>query len=127
MNYDDVIKNDLLNAIKVPNEKPPYYHNGLEECNKDDPSRYVFYSAKCTYWTDDFSKLGRTGFGIPCCPVCGMVGFQCTFEEWIINVLEHTVRLKEERYLGYIDSIKEKHLPCSFDVGFKQYLFDNPK
>lgn len=127
MNYDDVIKNDLLNAIKVPNEKPPYYHNGLEECNKDDPSRYVFYSAKCTYWTDDFSKLGRTKFGIPCCPICSSVGFQTTFEEWMTAALEHATRLNEERYCGYIESLKEKHLPCSFDVGYKQYLFDNPK
>ena len=47
----------------------------------DDPMRGV-WSGPCGYWTDDWTKLGRTGLGIPCCPACGAPGFQHDGEEW---------------------------------------------
>jgi hypothetical protein len=45
---------------------------------------YIWYAAgQCGYWTNDWSKLAKTAGGIPCCPQCGAVGFQCTEQEWL--------------------------------------------
>jgi hypothetical protein len=45
------------------------------------PSSMIWYGL-CTYWTDDWSTLSRTGHGIPCCPFCGAVGFQASAADW---------------------------------------------
>lgn len=70
----------------------------------------------CTYWTDDWSKLSSTGTsigrfsekpmpGIPCCPNCGAVGFQCFVDEWNKSVEEYDK--KEPGYAQFIADMKE--------------------
>lgn len=51
---------------------------------KDDPERLMWYSARCTYWTDDWSQLLLAiGSRIPCCPNCGSVGYQGEMGPWL--------------------------------------------
>lgn len=52
-----------------------------ESLKADDPKRGVWYSTRCTFWTDDWTRLASNR-GIPCCPYCGAVGYQITFQEW---------------------------------------------
>lgn len=57
---------------------------------QDDPERLMWYSARCTYWTDDWSKLVlSTGSRIPCCPNCGSPGFQGEMEPWIESAIAY--------------------------------------
>ena len=51
---------------------------------QEDPERLMWYSARCTYWTDDWSTLVLAiGSGIPTCPNCGSVGFQGEMGPWL--------------------------------------------
>jgi len=57
--------------------------------NRPQPPQ-VWYGI-CGYWTDDWSALSSTppdakGHGIPCCPVCGAVGFMEDAQTWWANV-----------------------------------------
>jgi hypothetical protein len=47
-----------------------------------DGLRGVWYSSRCRYWTDDWSKLKLVGPGIPVCPHCNSVGFQAEYENF---------------------------------------------
>ncbi len=65
----------------------------------------------CTFWTSDWGKLSKTGepmgFGIPCCPDCGSVGFQIDADEWWEGV-----QRVEEATPGYFKFIKELKDTC---------------
>jgi hypothetical protein len=72
----------------------------------DDPERGVWYSLRCGYWTDDWSKLKAVGPGIPVCPVCRCPGMRMTAADWAKGVAdyakdhpeyEHEINLKRER------------------------------
>ena len=49
---------------------------------EDDVMRGVWYSSRCKYWTDDWSKLKKVGPGIPVCPECQSVGFQTVYQNF---------------------------------------------
>ena len=56
--------------------------------NAAEITKWVWYSVQCSYWTDDFDDLSKTESvdeavgGIPCCPYCGMVGYQIELDKW---------------------------------------------
>ena len=77
-----------------------------EATNSDDPNRLLFYGM-CGYWTDDWSKLKTTG-GIPCCPVCGAVGFQATAEDWF----DGAVGYEEDGHPRYVEWLKSVNGTC---------------
>lgn len=51
-------------------------------CTDSAPERGIWYSAGCTFWTDDWSALRSFGPGIPCCPDCGAPGMQTDAKDW---------------------------------------------
>lgn len=53
-----------------------------EPTHKDNTQREIWYSAHCTYWTDDWSKLKTVGPGIPVCPYCSCPGMQLMALHW---------------------------------------------
>lgn len=48
----------------------------------DDPERSVWYSASCSWWTDEWDRLLRGPGGMPCCPHCGSVGYATEFKQF---------------------------------------------
>ena len=50
--------------------------------NAAEITKWVWCSAQCSYWTDNFDDLSETDeASIPCCPYCGMVGYQVELDE----------------------------------------------
>lgn len=68
---------------------PKYLTLVGRDATADDPKRLIWYSTRCFYWTDDWSKLKKYGPGIPCCPRCGTPGMQTTAEEWFRSIAAH--------------------------------------
>ena len=74
---------------------------------------WLWYSAQCSYWTDDFDDLDKTESvdkavgGIPCCPHCGMVGYQIELGDWNDGLAHYD---REEP--GYQDFIIELKKTC---------------
>ena len=69
---------------------------------------WVWYSIDCSYWTDDFGDLSETEYGfIPCCPRCGLVGYQAELDAWNEGVKEF-----DEKDPGYRDFINEIKKTC---------------
>jgi len=80
------------------------------KCGPDDPLRAVWYSAMCTYWTDDWSKLGYAGPGIPTCPVCRSPGMITNRKDWDEGVTAH----EAEGNVGY-KAVMDKHFEkCAY-------------
>lgn len=69
---------------------PKYLNASGNVVPHNEPERLMWYGAGCSYWTDDWNKLGSSRMdhinpkssGIPCCPVCGSVGFQINYDDW---------------------------------------------
>ena len=89
-----------------------------------DPHRLLWYSTRCTYWTDDWPKLSSTGSrmmtlhgrsgpervdtgGIPCCPECGAVGFQAEAGGWLASAKAH-----DEKHPGYYEWLLANKETC---------------
>lgn len=75
--------------------------------HKNDPERAVWYSAGCTYWTDNWRRLGQTR-NIPVCPFCGCVGYIIEMSRWMAEA----VKFEEEghpRYVEFLKQSKEKY------------------
>ena len=67
----------------------------------------------CGYWTADWSKLSRSGNGIPTCPGCGAPGFTATVTEWWRNV--DTYEREDQKGIshpGYRASIEATEGQC---------------
>ena len=78
---------------------------------KDAPDRSRVWYGLCEYWTDDWSKLKDTtgdGRGIPCCPVCGAVGFEQSAADWWRQVDEYEVLMGHPGYRKQIEDAKER-------------------
>lgn len=77
-----------------------------EPTTANDPKRGVWYSAACSYWTDDWTKLRTDRMGIPCCPKCGCPGLQTEAGSWFSGAM-----LFEEQghpfYREFLDTNKE--------------------
>lgn len=65
--------------------KPARYllENG-QDTTPDDPLRQVWYSAGCSYWTDDWNSLACTAGTIPACPNCLSVGYQAQASAFLL-------------------------------------------
>jgi hypothetical protein len=72
----------------------------------NDPSRGVWYSSSCGYWTDDWSKLVGS---IPSCPQCRSVGFQTTYADWI----ESSDKFEKEGHPRYTEWLLEDKEICT--------------
>lgn len=70
------------------------------------PDRLLWYSVKCSYWTDDFDKLTKMGPGIPCCPHCKSPGFQDEAGRWLDGAKKFDE--KEPGYSDFLNRMKEK-------------------
>lgn len=52
----------------------------------EDPERDVWYSVSCTFWTDEWDKLGASAFyQIPVCPNCGSMGYNGPAQEFEVS------------------------------------------
>ena len=73
---------------------------------------WIWYSVSCSYWTDNFDDLTNdltaNGLSIPCCPRCGMVGYQIELDMWNEGLEKYD---KEEP--GYKDFINEIKKTCN--------------
>jgi hypothetical protein len=72
----------------------------------DDLDRIIWYSIKCTYWTDDWNKVAKVGPGIPCCPVCRSVGCQIPIVLW-----EEGIKKQKPGYSDLVAKAKENCMP----------------
>lgn len=73
---------------------------------KDDPERLMWYSSRCTYWTDDWSKLSLSvGTNIPICPVCGCPGYQGEMGSWLESAKAYAEA--NPGYFQFLLAIKE--------------------
>ena len=76
--------------------------------DSNDPSRLIWYSSLCDYWTDDWDKLIKVGPGIPACPNCHSVGFQDVAFSWF-----HGVEQFNRTNPGYSEFVKQHKEICS--------------
>jgi hypothetical protein len=75
----------------------------------DDPERGIFYTT-CGFWTDDWDKVSTTVVAsIPCCPKCGLVGFQTTADEWFTGAKKY----EDDNHPNYVEFIIESKEICS--------------
>lgn len=73
---------------------------------KDDPNRLCWYGP-CMYWTDNWRRLGSSISQIPCCPICGAVGFQITYAEWMEGAIRFAAETDQPGYPKWLQDIKE--------------------
>lgn len=74
----------------------PKHSDGRDRSGVSLRTDLIWYGL-CSYWTDDWSKLSDTGekqgvgkgHGIPCCPICGAVGFEQSATDWWRQVDEY--------------------------------------
>ena len=68
--------------------------------------RWIWYSANCSYWTDNFDNLSATAHGsIPCCPHCGCVGYQAESDKWDEGIT--TFNTDDPGYQNFIMGLKK--------------------
>lgn len=78
--------------------------------NATDSNRMVWSSARCTFWTDDFSKLkAYNSTGIPTCPHCNSPGYESVYTSWERSAKRHDAEVKEG-YYSFLQEYKEKCL-----------------
>jgi hypothetical protein len=106
--------------------KPKYRTLHGTRVDADNPDRGIWYSAGCTFWTDDWNQLDATPGGIPCCPYCRCVGMQTTAEAWFGGV----ARFQAEGNPGYVNFIAQSGQQCRRPMGFmawyKEWLQEHP-
>ncbi len=99
---------------------PTYIRTSGVATVQDDVERLVWYSARCTYWTDDWMLLGRSGKSqIPCCPRCGSVGLQVVYRLFDTNAKRYSEE-SSPGYYGFIQKYKEKCYPNAKEA-WKEY------
>lgn len=86
-----------------------------EPTTAQDEQRVIWYSAQCTFWTDDWSLLKTVGPGIPCCPHCMMPGMQTMFKHWDKGAKEMDTR--EPGYYTFLQDVKDKCLGKGQAIG----------
>lgn len=101
----------------------PKFQTDAGPTTADDPKRMLWYGP-CGYWTDNWHLVATQS--IPCCPTCGAVGFQGTFEEWM-NGAKRFQADGHPAYVNFLNAAKEK---CGSGVGFiaryEQWLKEHP-
>lgn len=70
----------------------------------------VWYSATCSYWTDDWSKLALSGPGIPVCPHCQSPGYQDT----VANFQRGAEQFQGAGNPGYVHFLIRRIEQCHF-------------
>jgi hypothetical protein len=112
--------------IEIMNTNPKYVTLNGEVTDVYDLNRAIWYSAVCTYWTDDWCKLSATFGKIPCCPYCRSVGFQTTAKEWCGDV----ARFQAAGNPGYVNFIDQSRQQCKRPMGlmtwYKEWLQEHP-
>lgn len=89
----------------------------------DDPNRMLWYGM-CSYWTDDWSKLSKTGPGIPVCPCCKTPGFIENAQEWLSAAMAYEMENSDAK--GYYQFILDNKETCIPEKKFSD-LFDEWK
>lgn len=93
---------------------------------QDNANRLMWYSTRCTYWTDDWLKLKTSGPGIPVCPKCGSPGYQSHFNQW-----DKSARRYDEQaatgYYNFLQDVKEVCLGKSMSEAFKEWQKDGKR
>jgi len=100
-------------------QKPTYQNIRTGEVvGPEDPSRGVWYAVRdCTYWTDRWTELKTQPPGIPCCPICGMVGMQIDWETWISRA-----KLYEANGApGYVEFLMKHKETCFAGTWMEEY------
>lgn len=70
-----------------------------------DPTRLVWFSAHCGYWTDDWDQLNTKR--IPCCPKCGCPGRQTDGRGW-----DKGAREFDQQQPGYVEFLNAHKAEC---------------
>ena len=78
--------------------------------------KQLWYSASCRYWTDDWSKL-KIHHVIPCCPVCGSLGYIIGVKEWWKSAKAYGK--DKPGYVKWLKSVKEHCDALSYDEWIK--------
>jgi hypothetical protein len=97
-----------------------------QSTTQDNPNRQMWYSVRCTYWTDNWSKLKTTGPGIPVCPVCGSPGYQSDYNQFDKSAKRYNDQAMEGYYI-FLQEVKERCLGKSVQDAFKEWLNDGKR
>lgn len=101
--------------------KTPMYCDAYgQPTTVENDKRMMWYSSRCTYWTDNWGKLARTGPGIPCCPKCGSVGYESAWDQFDRSSKRYDEKAAEGYYV-FLQEVKEKCLGANVSV---QKAFD---
>lgn len=112
---------------------PPRFLCDSGETRSRDPQRFVWYSAYCGYWTDNWNTLATVGSGIPCCPHCFCPGMQTTYEAWMAGATRFEqgvgTSIQRPRYVEWVNTRKEVCGGRGFDFlnGHKVWLKQQAK
>lgn len=97
--------------------------------HENDPLRGIWYSAQCSYWTDDWDALSLIDGRIPCCPDCKSVGMQTTARDWFQGAEIFQAQGNPE-YVEWINKIKGSCIGRGVSITFlwnqrKEYKKEN--
>ncbi len=84
-----------------------YHDEAGRATSPDDPRRLMWYSTRCSYWTDDWTELKLLGQRIPCCPTCQAVGYQSPFEAFEFMLQSKETSKQLPGFAAYVLEHKE--------------------
>lgn len=94
--------------LKKMKDKPLFCDTFGQLTTTSDDNRVIWFSTRCTFWTDNWTKLSKTfPHGIPICPNCKAQGMQCKFKDWQRSVQRCEINGKP-LYTQFILYTKEK-------------------
>lgn len=106
------------------------YRNEGGQTTADDPTRLIWYSPQCGFWTDDWDEVQvlpseAHSDGIPCCPQCGLPGFVCTAKLWDDGAAIFQ-RKGNPGYLNFLEDIKGMCCGKTMTEAFTAWLVQHP-
>lgn len=92
------------------------------------PNRQMWYSVRCTFWTDDWGALKTVGPGIPVCPHCQSPGYQSDYTKWDKSARRYDEQAAEG-YHTFLQEVKGKCLGPKVSIGqaYKNWCADGQK
>lgn len=94
--------------LQTLKDNPKFLDTAGRLVGRNDESRIVWFSARCTYWTDDWSVLSKTfPHGIPICPNCKSPGLQAEFKDWVRSAKRYDEHVSP-MYAQFVMYVKEK-------------------
>ena len=79
----------------------------------------VFYSLNCTFWTEDWRRMGFNK--IPVCPNCGSPGFEDSFTSFLDKAKNYKDERLGKNYFYFIIWLKNR---CYLQIENARFIFN---